>query len=767
MLKGRTIQTILLASSGTVIAALLGLMLYLAQEQGLLAEWQNRIFAEQNVPSKPKNDSNSRVLPLVSTAPEERRSQLEKIAAGRSSYDRNRARYLLANDWIEALEGGKALRLLEGLEDAYPLLAPQILLKRARAYQLTNELTQARETLEALLEAYPESPVAAEAFYFLGQSNPEYQELALAQFPNHPRTHQIARDRLDEDPNRAEMLLFLARNTPNEKGMDAIRDRLVNNHSDFLTPEDWETIADGYWQQREYQNAANAYSKAPSSAQTLYRAARGRQIAGNNPQAKLAYQELLNRFPEAEEIGQALLHLASLSPSSESLSYLQRAIAQFPDKAPEALVRKANLHETLKQGKLAGQARQTLLDNYGDSEAAAEYRWQVAKQLAAKGDSVGAWKWAHPIATTVPNSSLAPKASFWVGKWARELNRSQDAEAAFKYVLENYPESYYAWRSAAILGWDVGNFTTLRPLSPPVEIPNTRPLPPAGSDAFKELYQLGQDSDASALWQAELGSQEQDQLTVPEQFTEALLQIAREKYLQGIDLIWRLKQRDAPEDREAWQALRQQPQYWQALFPFPYYQIVLEEAQKREMNPLLVIALIRQESRFQKDIRSSAGAVGLMQVLPSTAKEVADKNEIQEYSLTNPEDNIAIGTGYLDYTHQEYQDNSLLAIASYNAGPGNVAQWVEKFGAADPDVFVEQIPFGETKGYVESVLGNYWNYLRIYNSDVARKLSASRVRSTATQQQATDLRGKAIAVRTLIGGRRKGTPIERGNKQQG
>jgi len=724
MLKGRTIQTILLVSSGTVIAALLGLMLYLAQERGLLEQWQNQLFASQNVPPKPTNDSNSRVLPLVSVSSEERRSQLEAIASGRSSYDRNRARYLLANDWIEQLEGGKALRLLEGLEDSYPLLAPQILLKRARAYQLTNELTQARETLEVLLETYPESPVAAEAFYFLGQSNPEYQDLALAQFPKHPRTHQIARDRLDEDPNRPEMLLFLARNTPHEKGTGAIRDRLVKNRSDLLSPEDWEIIADGYWQQWDYQKAANAYSQAPSSAKTFYRAARGRHIAGNNPQAKLAYQELLKAFPEAEETGQALLHLASLSPPPEAFNYLQRAIDGFPEKAPKALVRQADLHEKLKQGKLAGQARQTLLNNYGDSDEAAKYRWKVAKQLAAKGDSVGAWKWAHPIATNAPDSSLAPKASFWVGKWASQLNRPQDAKDAFQYVLDNYPESYYAWRSATSLGWDVGNFTSLRSMSPQVEIPDTRPLPPAGSEAFKELYQLGQDSDAFALWQAERSTSEDGELTVPEQFTEALLQIAQENYLEGIDLIWSLKQRDTPEEREQWQSLRQQPQYWQALFPFPYYQIVLEEAQNRDINPLLVISLIRQESRFQKEIRSSAGAVGLMQVLPTTAKEVADKNQIQKYSLTNPEDNIAIGTGYLDFTHQEYQDNSLLAIASYNAGPGNVAKWVEKFEFADPDAFVEQIPFGETKGYVESVFGNYWNYLRIYNPQISSRLSS-------------------------------------------
>jgi soluble lytic murein transglycosylase len=74
----------------------------------------------------------------------------------------------------------------------------------------------------------------------------------------------------------------------------------------------------------------------------------------------------------------------------------------------------------------------------------------------------------------------------------------------------------------------------------------------------------------------------------------------------------------------------------------------------------------------------------------------------------------------LDFTHQEYNNNSLLAVASYNAGPGNVSSWIKKYGFSDPDAFVELIPFPETKGYVESVFENYWNYLRLYNPDIAQ-----------------------------------------------
>jgi soluble lytic murein transglycosylase len=111
-----------------------------------------------------------------------------------------------------------------------------------------------------------------------------------------------------------------------------------------------------------------------------------------------------------------------------------------------------------------------------------------------------------------------------------------------------------------------------------------------------------------------------------------------------------------------------------------------------------------------------------MQVMPATGEWVAKQINLEEYSLTNPHDNVNLGTWYLDYTHREYNNNSLLAVASYNAGPGNIAQWMRKYRTSDPDVFVEKIPFRETKGYVEAVFGNYWNYLRIYDREIATLL---------------------------------------------
>ncbi len=283
-------------------------------------------------------------------------------------------------------------------------------------------------------------------------------------------------------------------------------------------------------------------------------------------------------------------------------------------------------------------------------------------------------------------------------------------------------DSFWACLDDVFLGKEkeVGNFTTVRQLNPEVVRPQTRSILPAGSATLQELYQLGQDEDGRSLWQVEF--QNRTQPTVAEQFTNGVMQNELGDYMGGINQIWSLKQRQIPEERSQWLELRQQPSYWQALYPFPFLEIIENGAKQSQLNPLLVTALIRQESRFMPKIRSGAGAVGLMQVMPTTGQWVAGKINFKNYNLENPADNVKLGTWFLDYTHREYNNNSLLAVASYNAGPGNVAKWMREKGFNDPDEFVEAIPFEETREYVKSVFGNYWNYLRLYSPTVSQLL---------------------------------------------
>ena len=720
MQKVRKKQITSVIVTGIVLCVLLASSLFALRKTGVLEKWI-RATQTTNLLDPTKEDEKSAVLPLVPLSAQQRAAQLEAIASGDKSFDQYRARYLLASDAIQQQQGEPALKWLEGLESDYPVLAAHILFKRSQAHELLGQRTEAIAVWEEMLEKYPEEEGVVEALYGLGKTNPEYWEQAIANFPHHPRTQEIVRSRLDQNPNQPNLLLFMVKNAPEANGVGSMRDRLVDKYASQLTPEDWEAIAFGYWETEEYRKAGEAYAKAPPTPQNAYREARGLQLGKQKLQTISAYQQLIKEFPEAEETGLGLRRLAALSEQKDALKYLDQVIKNFPKEAPEALLSKAEILDALGSKTSAAQSRQFVLTQYGSSDVAAEYRWEVAQKKAAEGKIEEAWQWAQPITTNNPDSSLAPEAAFWVGKWATQLKRPQDAKAAYEHILARYPESYYAWRAAGILGWNVGNFTTVRDLQPEVVVPPIRPILPAGSDTLKELYRLGQDTSAWTLWQAELDPIKE--LTVAEQFTNALLLLEMGDHLRGINQVWFLSEREKPEEIAEWQELRKSPAYWHALFPIPYKEEIVEWSTQRQLNPLLVAALIRQESRFEKQIRSSAGAVGLMQVMPDTGKWVAQKIDLKEYDVEKPSDNIQLGTWFLDFTHKEYDNNSLLAIASYNAGPGNVSNWVKRYGFSDPDAFIEKIPFPETKGYVENVFANYWNYLRLYNPEISQLLS--------------------------------------------
>ncbi len=658
---------------------------------------------------------------LKALAPEKRAEKLTAIAQSPETLERSRARYLLATEYLQQGQAQPALKQLDQLETSYSVLAAPILLKRAQAYEQAGDAAKAQATRQEIVQKYAQSPVTAAALYELGKQDPKYWDQAIAQFPAHPQTVKIAQQRLKQNPNQPELLKLMARHGLYVDGYIGLLDRLTEKFAEQLSPEDWEAIGFGYWEKTEYGKAGLAYARAPFTARNAYRTARGLQL-GEKPGATQAYIRMVSAFPnDAEETSLALIRLSRLVAAPQAIAYLDQVVARFPNRAGEALLEKSKVLTQQNNAPAATQVRQTLLSDYGTSEAAAKLRWELAQERAEAGDVQAAWKWASPITKHNPDSEYAPEAAFWVGKWASQLGKAKEAENAFEYVLKHYPESYYAWRSADMLGWNVGNFTSVRELDPKVARPAARPPIPTGSDTLKELYQIGQDRDAWALWQVEFNNKMQP--TVAEQFTDGVMRLGIGDNLDGIFMVSFLSERENPKEREAYKSLKQDKSYWYALYPFPFLEEIESWSQERQLNPLLVTALIRQESRFMPGIVSSAGAKGLMQVMPDTGTWIAEKIKLKEFDLADPEDNIKLGTWYLDYTHAEYAGNSMLAIASYNAGPSAVGGWVTKKGIGDPDRFVETIPYDETRGYVKSVFGNYWNYLRLYNPEISQKVA--------------------------------------------
>ena len=142
-------------------------------------------------------------------------------------------------------------------------------------------------------------------------------------------------------------------------------------------------------------------------------------------------------------------------------------------------------------------------------------------------------------------------------------------------------------------------------------------------------------------------------------------------------------------------------------YPLPWKQQFESFASAAKISPTWAYGIARSESLFMRDVRSSAGAVGLMQLMPATGRQVAREIRLP-YSglatLTDPESNIRLGTSYLGQMAARYSGNQVLATAAYNAGPHRVDRWLPQQGSEDARVWIENIPFNETRKYVKRVM---------------------------------------------------------------
>lgn len=153
-----------------------------------------------------------------------------------------------------------------------------------------------------------------------------------------------------------------------------------------------------------------------------------------------------------------------------------------------------------------------------------------------------------------------------------------------------------------------------------------------------------------------------------------------------------------------------------AFYPLPFADLVDASARRFDIDPLLLYALIRQESRYDPWAVSSAQARGLTQVIPSTARDIAARLGYSDFDpdrLFQPAVSIEFGAYYLSAQLGRF-NNLWLALAAYNGGPGNAQRWRDQFGVDDPDLFVELIPLRETQAYVRLVYGFYGAYRQIY-----------------------------------------------------
>ena len=266
-----------------------------------------------------------------------------------------------------------------------------------------------------------------------------------------------------------------------------------------------------------------------------------------------------------------------------------------------------------------------------------------------------------------------------VSEWrARLLLRHGRWEEAYQ-LTQNMPSdlaSSNRWRY-----WNARSLQLAQPNSQVQKVRNT-----AGIKRAMEFHARGQIVDGRREWYHVSRLFSRDELVA-----QARLAYEMEWYFPAIRTI-------------------SQAQYWDDLevrFPMAHRNELVREAKRRDLHSSWVFAITRQESAFMADARSHAGAMGLMQLMPATAKETARKFGIPLASpqqVLNPDTNIQLGAAYLSQVYGQFNGNRVLASAAYNAGPGRVRQWLRGANHLSYDVWVENIPFDETRQYVQNVL---------------------------------------------------------------
>lgn len=330
---------------------------------------------------------------------------------------------------------------------------------------------------------------------------------------------------------------------------------------------------------------------------------------------------------------------------------------------------------------------------------AGEARMRLGQVHLTRGELVDAAEVFEGYLAAFPRGRRWEEATYWAA-WSRAVDGDPEAARAHTdRLMREQPLSYYTVLAGRLLGEAFG------PQLPPGAPAPRLPWLEAEMERVEMLREAGLEEAVEARIQALIARVAESD----EQLLRLSLELGGRGFtLQGIRLGWELRRRGHPWDH----------QLVRAIFPFPYRELVAREAAEWNLDPYFLAALIRQESAFEARARSGAGAVGLMQVIPSTGEAVARRvgpARFSERLLEHPEVNVHLGAAFLAGLKDRFGDRTPLVLVAYNAGPTRARRWERAFPEIeDPVRFTERIPFSETRGYVKSVTRNLALYRWLY-----------------------------------------------------
>jgi soluble lytic murein transglycosylase len=430
----------------------------------------------------------------------------------------------------------------------------------------------------------------------------------------------------------------------------------------------------GFFRAGQYDDAERTLravaENAPAAlaAPALYDAARAQYRRGNVTQARATLRSVASRFPGSGTAARAYYLLADLDQDD---GRLDDAAANF----------------------------QRAIDTGADSEEVGLAYMRIAGIRFATGDYAAARDAFEKYRARYPSGRRLSQATYWSALARLELGDTAGARERLAEVRRTEPMSYYAARAADRLD---------APYIAALNLAETPPVAPLDTGAARELERVDLLRDAgwddAAAYEMQrarraFGSDAASKYALAEALNE------RGFTTDGISIGWELRR------REPWNR-----RLLRIVYPFPFRDVIVAEAARHGIDPFLAAGLIRQESLFNPRAVSPAGAVGLMQVMPSTGTRIARRlgMRFETAQLRDASVNVTLGMQFLADMINDYDGRLDAVLAAYNAGPSRVERWRSFPEWRHPELFSERIPFAETRDYVKIVQQNARLYAALY-----------------------------------------------------
>lgn len=450
------------------------------------------------------------------------------------------------------------------------------------------------------------------------------------------------------------------------------------------------------------------------------------------PEAIQALKKFLKKYPKhrrAEEahydIGRQLWNL---NRDKKAIEHLKKAVGKgrVSNIAIKSQFIIGRIHEGNKQYEQALKQYNRLVSKFGNAEYAQWGAWRMGWVQYLRGHYKKANDQFKENARHFPAGDFIEYNLFWQAKSLEKTNQKDRAQKIFRETGENYPYTFYGIKaqerlqkdSLAIPAKNKAPYTIKkialketknnsgyrlgRALTRNEKFHHSRALEMIGlgfyENAKREIFHLEKSvrkNLAGVMWLSNLYSQ-------------------AKSYTQSVRLL-HLYRNYKTKTREK----NLSEQFWKHFFPLAHANTIGEISATYNIDPYFVKGLIRQESMFEAEALSFAGARGLMQIMPATGKTLyaRDQHEkpFDEKLLFEPDLNIALGIKYLSQLNKRFGNNGTHILISYNAGPHVLKKWLKRFSDIDdPDVFIESIPYPETRRYVKHVLRNHGVYKLLY-----------------------------------------------------